>query len=86
MGTFEPGAATWRQEQARDQNADRVEAAEEGDDDGGEAVAGRDAGLKMPDRPRHLDDAGEPGERAGNKERDDHEAIGIEAGSRPASR
>src|ERR1700684_3684398 len=29
---------------------------------------------------RHLDDAGEPGERAGDGERQDHELVGIEAG------
>src|SRR5271154_5711100 len=44
--------------QAGDQDADRIEAAEEGDDDGGEAVAGRNAGLQVTDRSRHLDDAG----------------------------
>ena len=40
-----------RQEQAGDQDAERIEPAEKGDDDGGEAVARRDAGLEMTDRP-----------------------------------
>ena len=39
-----------RQEQAGEQDADRIEPAEEGDDDRGEAVARRDAGLQMADR------------------------------------
>src|ERR1700677_4091029 len=39
-----------RQEQAGDQNAYRIKPPEEGDDDGGEAVARRYAGIEMPDR------------------------------------
>src|SRR5215470_12170921 len=51
-----------RQEQAGDQYADGIQPPEERDDDGGEAVARRDVGLQMADRPRDLDDAGEAGE------------------------
>ena len=69
-----------RQEQAGDQDADRIEPAEERDDDRGEAVARRDAGLQMADRSRDLDDAGEAGERAGDHEGEDHQLIGVEAG------
>src|SRR5271155_452122 len=47
-----------RQKQSGDQDADRIEPSEEGDDDGGEAVARRDVGLQMSDRPRHLDNTG----------------------------
>ena len=52
-----------------DQDADRIEPAEERDDDRGEAVAGRDAGLQMPDRTRDLDDAGKARERARDQRR-----------------
>ena len=52
-----------RQEQPGDQNADRIEPAEKRDDDRGEAVAGRNAGLQLADRTRDLDDAGEAGKR-----------------------
>ncbi len=69
-----------RQKQAGNQNADRIEPAEEGDDDGGEAVAGRDAGIEMADRPRHFDDAGKARERAGNREGEQHQPVGVEAG------
>src|SRR5690242_908399 len=69
-----------RQEQSGDQDADRIEPAEEGDDDGGEAVTRRDAGVEMADRPRHLDDAGEPGKRARAREGEQHQPIGAEAG------
>ena len=50
--------------QSGDQNTDRIEPAEERDNNRGEAVAGRDAGLQMSDRPGDLDDAGKAGERA----------------------
>src|SRR5882724_579195 len=53
-----------REEQRRDQDADRMEASEEGDDDRREAIAGRDVRLEMVDRRRDLDDAGKAGERA----------------------
>src|SRR5579883_2849648 len=46
-----------RQEQGGDQDAERIEPPEKRDDDGGEAVAGRDARLQMSDRPGDLDDA-----------------------------
>src|SRR5262245_47489284 len=49
-----------RQEQAGDQYPDRVQAAEERDDDRSEAIARRDAGLQVADRARDLDDAGKP--------------------------
>src|SRR5665647_2622875 len=62
-----------RQKQTGGQDADRIEPAEEGDDDRGEAVAGRDAGLQHADRTGHLDDAGKAGKRAGNHEGEDHE-------------
>src|ERR1043165_6051604 len=53
-----------REEQRRDQDADRMQPAEERHDDRREAVAGRDVRLQVIDRRRHLDDAAEAGERA----------------------
>src|SRR5262245_3254357 len=46
-----------RQKQPGDQDADRIEPSQERNNDGGESVAGGDAGLQMADRPGHLDDA-----------------------------
>src|SRR5271168_4376130 len=74
------------EEQARDQDANRIEPSEEGDDDGGEAIARRDAGLEMPDRPGHFDDARQPRQCAGNQEGDDHETVGVEAGEARGAR
>src|ERR1044072_1651921 len=68
-----------RQEQRRHQNADGMQAAEEGDDDRREAVAGRDVRLQMIDGRRNLDDAGKPGERAGDQERHDGQRLVAEA-------
>ena len=53
-----------REEQAGDQHAERIEPAEERDDDRGETVARRDARLELADRAGDLDDAGEARERA----------------------
>ena len=77
-----------RQEQPGEDDAERIQPAEEGDDDGGEAVARRDAGLELADRPRHFEDAGKAGERARDREGEQHQAIGAEAGEarRPAAR
>jgi hypothetical protein len=69
-----------RQKQAGDQDADRIEPPQERNDDGGESVAGRNAGLQMADWAGDLDDAGEPGERARHREREQHELVGIEPG------
>src|SRR5215471_5071806 len=69
-----------RQEQARDQDADRIEPPEERDDDGGEAVAGGNAGLQVADRTGNLDDAGEARQRPRYHEGEDGQLIGIEAG------
>src|SRR5579871_624559 len=69
-----------REKEPRDQDADRIEAAQERDDDRGEAVARRDARLQVTDRAGHLDDAGKPGERARHREAEQHQPVGIEAG------
>src|ERR1700733_4325015 len=69
-----------RQEQPSDQDADRIQPAEKGDDDGGEAVARRHTGVEMSDRSRHLDDAGKPGERAGHREGEEDQPVRTEAG------
>ena len=44
-----------RQQQAGEQDAERMQPAEEGDDDGGEAVAGRDVGDELADRAGDLE-------------------------------
>ena len=40
-----------REQQPGEEHADRMQPAEEGDDDGGEAVAGRDLGRQLADGP-----------------------------------
>src|SRR5882724_11958756 len=67
-----------RQEQAGDQDADRIQPAEKRDDDGGEAIAGRDVGAEVSDRAGDLDDAGKAGERSRDEEGEDHQPVGIE--------
>src|SRR5271156_882852 len=69
-----------REKQAGDQNAHRIEPPQEGDDDGGEAVARRHTRVQMPDRSGHLDDAGEAGQRARNRKGEQDQPIRIEAG------
>jgi hypothetical protein len=56
-----------RHQQGGEEDADRVEPAEEGDDDGGEAVAGGDAGQELADGARDLADAGKAREAAGRR-------------------
>ena len=62
-----------------EEDSERVEPAEEGDRDRGEAVARRDRGLELPDLARDLDDAGKPGEPAGNREHGHRGAVRVEA-------
>src|SRR6185312_8806145 len=69
-----------RKKETGDQNADRIEPPQKGDDDGGEAVTRRYARIEMADRSRHFDDAGETGQRARNREGEEHEAVGVEPG------
>src|SRR5271170_4268010 len=52
------------EKQPGDQNAHRIEPAEEGDNDGREAVARCHTRIQMPDRSSHLDDTGEAGKCA----------------------
>ena len=47
----------------REHHADRVQPADEGHDDGGEAVARRHVGRELADRPGHLQRAGQAGQR-----------------------
>ena len=53
-----------REEQRGEQDADRVQPPEERNDDGGEAVAGRERRLQVPHRAGDFDHAGEAGEGA----------------------
>src|SRR6516165_531576 len=69
-----------RKKKTGDQDTDRIEPPQKGDDNGGEAVARRHAGIEMADRSRHFDDPGKAGQRAGNREGEEHQAIGVEAG------
>ena len=55
-----------------------MQAAEEGDDDGGEAVAGRDRRRELADRPRDLEDTGETGKRATQQQCEPGEAFAAE--------
>ncbi len=57
-----------RQHQAGGDDAERIEAAEEGDDDRREAIARRNRRLQMADRARDFGDAGKPRERAREQE------------------
>ena len=57
-----------REEEAGEEDAERIQPAEEGDDDRREAIAGRDADAELPDRTGHLADAGKAGEAAGDQE------------------
>src|SRR5260221_918825 len=75
-----PADESQRPKQSRDQDADRVEPAQERDDDRGEAVARRDAWLQVADRPCDLDDAGKSRERAGHGEGEQDELLRVEAG------
>src|SRR5882757_1210934 len=69
-----------RKKQSRHQDADWIKSAEERDDDRGEAVARRNTGLQMADGPGDLDDAGKARERAGHREGEQDELVGVEAG------
>ncbi len=54
---------TERHQQRRQQNAHGVQSSQEGNDDRGEPIAGRDRRRQLPDRPGHLDGAGQTGKR-----------------------
>src|ERR1700676_907136 len=69
-----------REEQARDQYAHGIKPAEECNNDGGETIARRYIGLQMSDRTRHLDDAGEACQRAGNRKCEERQPVGVETG------
>ena len=75
-----------RDHEAGDEDADRVEPAEEGDDDRGEAVAGRDHRLQLSDDARHLHDAGEAGKAARKREGEDRHALGGKSGEGAGAR
>src|SRR5688572_29508058 len=64
-----------RDDEPGDQDADRVQPPEEGHDDGREAIARRDDRLQLSDDAGHLHDAGEPGEPAGQSEREYRHAL-----------
>src|SRR5580658_1581529 len=68
------------------QDADRIEPAEKGDDDRGEAIARRDRRQELADRPGGLDDAGETGERARYREGEEDVAAILEAGKARGAR
>src|SRR5690554_4630864 len=69
-----------RQNQAGCHNAERIEPAEEGDDDGGEAVAGRDDRPQLPDGAGNFGYAGKPGKTARNHEGEQNHLLPGEAG------
>ena len=49
-------------DQPAEDDAKRMQAPQERDDDRGEAIARRDRGRQLPDRPCHLEHAGKAGE------------------------
>ena len=61
-----------------------IEPAEKRDGDGGEAIAGRDRGLELADLARHLGNAGEPCETAGNAEDRQRRRLGMKPANRAA--
>src|SRR5882724_7603536 len=75
------------EEQPGEQYAQRMEPAEESDDDRGKAVAGRDLRGQLPDRAGHLEQAGGAGEPAAQQQAEPDESMVAEAGiSRRARR
>src|SRR5438477_1022637 len=68
-----------REEQRGDQYSDGMQPAKERHDNRGEAIARRDVGLEVVDGRRDLDDAGEPGERTGDREGHHGEPFVTEA-------
>src|SRR5690606_30430265 len=69
-----------RQDEAGDDDAERIEPAEEGNDDRGEAVAGRNGDAQLAERPGDLADAGEPGKPARHQKHQQNHAVLAEAG------
>src|SRR3546814_18039039 len=64
-----------RQHEAGCDNAERVQTAEKGDDDGGEAVARGDGRLDMADRARNFGYSRKAGKRAGMQHREPHHPL-----------
>src|SRR3990167_5778851 len=75
-----------RQYGAGDKDRQRIETAEEGDDDRGEAVAGRDDHVELADRAGDLGDAGKAGKPARNQKRQHDHAVAAEAGKGTGAR
>ena len=67
-------------QQRREDDADRVQPADEGDDDRGEAVAGRHVRRQLAERPGHLERAGQAGHAARDQQRRPQRAARREAG------
>ena len=67
------------EDQRREKDADRMEAAEERNDDRGEAVAGGEAEVDLPELARGLENAGKPGHAAADQEGRPDRARGVEA-------
>src|SRR5580704_16375590 len=67
-----------REKQACNQDADRIEPAEEGDDDRREPVTRRDARLQVADRAGDLDDPGKPRQRTRHRKGEVHQLIAVE--------
>ena len=56
-----------------------MQAAQEGDDDRGKAIAHIEVNGDLARRPRDLEHAGQPGQRAGGAEAEQHQAGGVDA-------
>ena len=75
-----------RQQKTGKQDSDRVQTPEKGDNDRGEAVAGRDRCPEQSRRPGNFRDSGKAGQSAGDKKGGQDHALAAEAGERAGSR
>src|SRR5271165_4198346 len=68
-----------REYEAGEKDADRVQAAEERDDDRGEAIAGREAEIDLTELAHRLENAGETRHAAADHQGRPDRARGVEA-------
>ena len=75
-----------RQQQSGKQHAKRIEAAEEGHDDGRKAIAGRNLRLQLADHAGHFANAGKARKPARQQEAEHHHPVPRKAGKPPGAR
>ena len=81
-----PPMIAQRQQQPGEDHADGIEPAEEGDDDGDEAVVRRIGRLQLARDAHDVAGAGKAREAAREQEAEEHRALGGEAGEAPGPR